>query len=67
MMTPAAATGGRIERRSGGRVDNLERLVGSLMSRVKQAKRDTVKATEPLLDQPDESIVKALDVAQQAI
>jgi hypothetical protein len=37
------------------------------MLRTKQAKRETTKATEPLLDQPDESIVKALDVAQQAI
>jgi hypothetical protein len=62
-----SASGGRIERRSGGRVDNVERLVGQLMLRTKQAKRETTKATEPLLDQPDESIVKALDVAQQAI
>jgi hypothetical protein len=57
----------RIERKSGGRVDNVERLVSQLMLRTKQAKRETTKATEPLLDQPDESIVKALDVAQQAI
>lgn len=57
----------RIERRSGGRVNNVERLVSQLMLRTKQAKRETTKATEPLLDQPDESIVRALDVAQQAI
>ncbi len=67
MMAPAAATGGRIERKSGGRVDNIERLVSQLMLKTKQAKRETTKATEPLLNQPDESIVKALDVAQQAI
>jgi len=67
MMAPAAAAGGRIERRSGGRVDNVERLVGQLMSRVKQAKRANNEITKPLLDQPDEAIVKALDVAQQAI
>jgi hypothetical protein len=62
-----SASGGRIERKSGGRVDNVERLVSQLMLKTKQAKRETTKATEPLLDQPDESIVKALDVAQQAI
>lgn len=62
-----AATGGRIERRSGGRVDNVETLVSQLMTRVKGAKRETQKMTEPLLNQPDEHIVKALDVAQRAI
>lgn len=62
-----SATGGRIERRAGGRVDNVETLVSQLMTRVKSAKRETQKMTEPLLNQPDEHIVKALDVAQQAI
>ncbi|MDI9407642.1 MAG: transglycosylase SLT domain-containing protein [Candidatus Pacebacteria bacterium] len=62
-----SASGGRIERRSGGRVDNVETLVSQLMTRVKSAKQETQKMTEPLLNQPDEHIVKALDVAQQAI
>ncbi len=62
-----SASGGRIERRSGGRVDSVEPLVAQLMTRVKNAKRETQKMTEPLLNQPDEHIVKALDVAQQAI
>jgi hypothetical protein len=67
MRGEGSAFGGRTQRKSGGRVDNVERLVSQLMLRTKQAKRETTKATEPLLDQPDESIVKALDVAQQAI
>jgi hypothetical protein len=62
-----AASGGRIERRAGGRVDSVDGLVDELMNRVRKAKRETQKITEPLLDQPDEHIVKALDVAQQAI
>jgi hypothetical protein len=67
MMQPAAAYGGRMGRKAGGRVDNVETLVAQLMTRVKSAKRETQKMTEPLLNQPDEHIVKALDVAQQAI
>ncbi len=67
MMQPAAAYGGRMGRRAGGRVDNVETLVAQLMTRVKSAKQETQKMTEPLLNQPDEHIVKALDVAQQAI
>jgi len=66
MMQPAAAYGGRMGRRAGGRVDNVETLVAQLMTRVKSAKQETQKMTEPLLNQPDEHIVKALDVAQQA-
>ena len=62
-----AATGGRIERASGGKVDNIEHLIGKLMASAKSAKRVTDKTTEPLLNMPDEHIVKALDVAQQAI
>jgi hypothetical protein len=37
------------------------------MTMAKQAKKATDKSTEPLLSAPDEAIVKALDVAQQAI
>lgn len=58
--------GGRVERASGGKVDD-EALILRLMNKMKQAKRATDKTTKPLLGVPDESIVKALDVAQQAI
>ena len=61
------ASGGRIERKSGGRVDNVQPLVDELMRKFKQAKKVTDKTTEPLLDQPDDAIVKALKVAQDAI
>ena len=61
------ATGGRIERASGGKVDNIEHLIGKLMASAKSAKKVTDKTTEPLLNMPDEHIVRALDVAQQAI
>tara|TARA_R110000868_G_scaffold140583_1_gene356343 strand:+ start:10015 stop:11691 length:1677 start_codon:yes stop_codon:yes gene_type:complete len=62
------ATGGRIQRASGGRTgQNHEQLVNRLMTMAKQAKKATDESTEPLLNAPDEAIVKALDVAQQAI
>jgi Cell Wall Hydrolase len=54
---------------SGGAVKDQhhEMLVNRLMSMAKSAKKATDKATEPLLNVPDEHIVKALDVAQRAI
>ena len=61
------ASGGRIERASGGRASNHEQLVNRLMRMADQAKKATDKTTEPLLDAPDEAIVKALRVANQAI
>lgn len=65
----AAASGGRIERASGGKVGNAkhERIVNNLMAMASKAKKATDRTTESLLDEPDESIVKALNVAQQAI
>ena len=65
----ASASGGRIERASGGKVDNAkhERIVNKLMAMATKAKKVTDRTTESLLDEPDESIVKALNVAQQAI
>lgn len=65
----AAASGGRIERASGGKVGNAkhERIVNKLMAMASKAKKATDRTTESLLDEPDESIVKALNVAQQAI
>jgi hypothetical protein len=44
------AAGGRIERKSGGRVDNIQPLVDELMRKFKQAKKVTDKTTEPLLE-----------------
>jgi hypothetical protein len=65
---PAQSTGGRITRAAGGQVGMThEQLVNHLMTRAKQAKRATDNTTKPLLNAPDEAIVKALDVAQQAI
>ena len=62
------ADGGRIERASGGRIEpQLEHLVGKLMSKAKTAKKMSDDATKPLLRVPDEAVVKALSVAQQAI
>ena len=64
----AQAAGGRITRAAGGQVGMThEQLVNHLMTRAKQAKRATDNTTKPLLNAPDEAIVKALDVAQQAI
>ena len=42
-------------------------LVNRLMTMAKRATKGADAATEPLLNAPDESIVKALNVAQQAI
>ena len=63
------AYGGRITRASGGKVDGdlHEKLVQRLMNMTKQAKKVSDKTTEPLLNAPDEAIVKALGVAQEAI
>jgi len=64
----AAATGGRIERASGGKVDgNVEHLTNRLMRALADAKKATDATTEPLLNAPDEAIVKALGVANKAI
>ena len=59
--------GGRIGRKAGGRVHSVNALVDELMGRAKSARRETDKHTEVLLNHPDEAVVKALDVAQQAI
>ena len=62
------AEGGRIERASGGKVDkSVDYLSNRLMKMAKDAKKISDKRTEPLLNAPDEAIVKALDIAQQAI
>ena len=57
----------RQQRKSGGRVDSVHSIVNELMTLTKSVRRETDKHTEPLLNHPDEAVVKALDIAQQAI
>jgi hypothetical protein len=60
--------GGRIAYKKGGAVNSgIEHLVQGLMSRYKAVKRSQDSGTKTLLRQPDQAIVKALDVAQKAI
>jgi hypothetical protein len=62
--------GFRTQRASGGKISDVRRheyLVNRLLTAAKDAKKATDKATETLLNVPDEHIVKALDVAQRAI
>ena len=61
-----AATGGAITRATGGRVGH-EHLVNRLMRAADSAKRQANARTEPLLNAPDEHIVKALHIANEAI
>lgn len=60
------ANGGRIERASGGKVGH-QHLVERLMKLAEDAKKQTDKATEPLLKSDDSTIAHALAVAQKAI
>lgn len=55
-----------IQRASGGKVD-MESMVSRLMSAAKRMKKETDDSTKPLLNVPDEHIVKALDIAQEHI
>jgi hypothetical protein len=55
-----------IARASGGKVD-MEALVTRLMNRWKSAKKATDQTTKPLLGVPDETIAKALSIAQEHI
>lgn len=53
----------------GGSVDppSVDDLVDRLMARAKAAKKTTDETTKPLLKAPDEAVVKALAVANEAI
>jgi hypothetical protein len=64
-VPPAPTT--RIQRASGGKVDDVETLVNKLMERWKKAKKATDATTKPLLRVPDAAIVRALDIAGRAI
>ena len=65
--TMAQSAGGRTERASGGRIMDHDAEADRLVRAADMAKNSVNKTTEKLLDVPDEAIIKALDVAQQAI
>jgi hypothetical protein len=58
------AHGGRIHRASGGRLTGIT-TAAMLMAAAESAKKGHGKATEPLLNQPDEAITRALAIANQ--
>jgi hypothetical protein len=58
------ARGGRIHRASGGRLTGIT-TAAMLMAAAERAKKGHGKATEPLLNQPDEAITRALAIANQ--
>ena len=62
------ATGGRIERASGGRAGlDHKSAAEALMRAAERAKKAENETTEPLLNLPDEAITKALSAANEAI
>jgi hypothetical protein len=61
---PEQAYGGRIARASGGRLGGMM-SVDDLMAAAERAKKEHGKTTEPLLDEPDEHITRALEVAKR--
>jgi hypothetical protein len=62
--TQEQASGGRIARASGGRLNGMM-TVDDLMAAAERAKKQHGKNTEPLLDEPDEHITRALEVAKR--
>tara|TARA_R110000868_G_scaffold102492_10_gene282218 strand:+ start:5181 stop:8099 length:2919 start_codon:yes stop_codon:yes gene_type:complete len=64
---PGMYRGGRTAYKAGGKVGSIEPLVQALMSKAKRAKKVSNKATEPLLNEHDNSIARALAVAQKSI
>jgi hypothetical protein len=58
------AHGGRIHRASGGRLTGVT-TAAMLMAAAERAKKGHGKATEPLLNQSDEAITRALAIANQ--
>lgn len=59
--------GGRIGRRSGGRVGNPGSAADKMIRAAEQAKNRHSDGTSPLLDVPDEAITKALAIANEKI
>lgn len=67
-VTAQFIPGGRTAYRKGGRVaTGIEPLVQNLMTGYKKAKAAEVATTKPLLQHPDQTIVRALRVAKKAI
>lgn len=59
--------GGRIGRKSGGRVGNAGSAAEKLIAAAEKAKKGHSDTTSPLLDVPDEAITKALAIANEKI
>jgi hypothetical protein len=57
----------RPERKSGGRVSSHEMAADQLVRAAERAKKGLSAQTEPLLNQSDETVVKALEVANRSI
>jgi len=65
---PQYASGGRTERRSGGRVAlDATKVAARLVSAADRAKKAHADTTTPLLQVPDEAIAKALSIANENI
>jgi len=61
------ASGGRVGYRSGGRILDHGSKADALVRAAESARKAISGTTEPLLDMPDEHVVKALAVAGEAI
>ena len=59
--------GGRIGRKSGGRVTDAGSAAEKLIAAAEKAKKGHSDTTSPLLDVPDEAITKALAIANEKI
>lgn len=62
-----SASGGRIQLATGGKADDIASLVERLLEASRKAMTEQKKATKPLLSVPDDTVAKALAVAQRAI
>ena len=59
--------GGRAAYNTGGAVSSIEPLVRNLVNKAGTVKKMSNKSTEPLLNEHDDAIASALEVAQKAI
>lgn len=62
-----SATGGRIQRASGGRIMNHAAEASRLVLAAEKAKKSLGKQTESLLGLPDDHIAKALSIANESV
>lgn len=68
MTAGPQANGGRVERKSGGRVGGDHMAAADLLVKAaERAKNDHGKTTEPLLNQSDDVVAHALEVANRSI